>query len=455
MAAIKKIRVDRTFSTSNDTEDKGSVSVVQSARQLSTARNINGVAFDGTSNITVTANTTNALTIGTGLSGTSYNGSSAVTIALANTAVTAGSYGSSSAIPVITVDAQGRITAASTSAVSIPSGSISVTGGDLTLSGTTGTAITNATLATVNANVGAFGSSTAVPVITVNAKGLVTGVTTANISGSLTFTGDVTGSGSTGTSTALTLANSGVTAGTYTLATVTVDAKGRITSASNGSAAGGAVSSFNTRTGAVTLTSADVTTALNYTPLNSAGGTMSGELSIGTGTKVSFGSQTRQMIDLWSNVYGIGVQSNTLYYRSGSRFSWHRGGSHNDAENNPGGGTVAMTLDGSSNLTVTNGVYAAFYQTSSDIRLKSDITESPYGLSAVLELRPVKYIKGGRKEVGLIAQEVETIIPEMVHTNPDEEGMKSINYPQLVSVLIKAVQELKAEVDTLKAKLGE
>ena len=62
------------------------------------------------------------LTIGTGLSGTSYNGSTGVTIALANTAVTAGSYGSSSAIPVITIDAQGRITSASTSSVSSYSG---------------------------------------------------------------------------------------------------------------------------------------------------------------------------------------------------------------------------------------------------------------------------------------------------------------------------------------------
>jgi len=58
------------------------------ATKLATARNINGVAFDGSAAITVKASTTNALTIGTGLSGSSFDGSGAVTIAIDSTVAT-------------------------------------------------------------------------------------------------------------------------------------------------------------------------------------------------------------------------------------------------------------------------------------------------------------------------------------------------------------------------------
>ena len=105
------------------------------------------------------------------------------------------------------------------------SGNQSITvSGDATGSGTTSIALT---LANTAVTPGVYGSTTLVPVVTVDSKGRITSVTTAAISGSLTFTGDVTGSGTTGTSTAMTLAASGVTAGTYTK--VTVDSKGRVT----------------------------------------------------------------------------------------------------------------------------------------------------------------------------------------------------------------------------------
>ena len=84
----------------------------------------NGVTVNLGSSGTITANTTATLTIGTGLSGGSYNGGSNVTIALANTAVSAGDYGNASTVGSFTVDAQGRLTAASNTAISIAASQI-------------------------------------------------------------------------------------------------------------------------------------------------------------------------------------------------------------------------------------------------------------------------------------------------------------------------------------------
>jgi hypothetical protein len=180
--------------------------------------------------------------------------------------------------------------------------------GDATAAGATSLSLV---LATVNANVGTWNN------VTVNAKGLVTAgsnvayltsitsgqVTTAlgfipynatNPSGfisanqTITASGDATGSGTTGL--ALTLASVG-TAGTYT--SVTTDAKGRVTAGTNPAK----VNTFNTRTGAVTLTSADVTTALTFTPYNATNPsgylTSSGAVtSAGAGTGISVSGAT-------------------------------------------------------------------------------------------------------------------------------------------------------------------
>ncbi len=58
-----------------------------------------------------------------------------------------------------------------------------------------------------------------------------------------------------------------------------------------------------------------------------------------------------------------------------------------------------------------------------------------------------------KKHIGLIAQELETVFPEVVST--DDKGYKSVDYPALVPVLIRAVQELNERVDALEKQNKE
>lgn len=78
--------------------------------------------------------------------------------------------------------------------------------------------------------------------------------------------------------------------------------------------------------------------------LQRAGGTMTGPLGIANSTVLNFGNQARQMMNLYNTDYGIGVQANTLYQRSASRFSWYAGGLHSDLENSGNGGVPLATM---------------------------------------------------------------------------------------------------------------
>ena len=94
----------------------------------------------------------------------------------------------------------------------------------------------------------------------------------------------------------------------------------------------------------------------------------------------------------------------------------------------------------------------------SDARLKSDIKTIEGGLEKVSQLRGVTYIrddnKNGGQQIGVIAQEVEEIIPQVVMTADDEMGTKSVDYGRITAVLIESIKELKAEIDELKEKLN-
>jgi chaperonin cofactor prefoldin len=59
------------------------------------------------------------------------------------------------------------------------------------------------------------------------------------------------------------------------------------------------------------------------------------------------------------------------------------------------------------------------------------------------------------RQVGLIAQEVETVLPELVTTDKDAEPTKGVNYIGLVPVTIKAIQEQQAQIENQQERIAE
>ncbi|MGB1241004.1 MAG: tail fiber domain-containing protein [Chitinophagales bacterium] len=91
---------------------------------------------------------------------------------------------------------------------------------------------------------------------------------------------------------------------------------------------------------------------------------------------------------------------------------------------------------------------------SSDRRLKTNITKLPYGLQTVLQLKPsIYHYKNnteGKQELGLIAQDLQETVPEVV---VEGEEFLSVDYTALVPVLIQAIQEQQAIIEAQKSTI--
>jgi hypothetical protein len=111
------------------------------------------------------------------------------------------------------------------------------------------------------------------------------------------------------------------------------------------------------------------------------------------------------------------------------------------------GGTVL-----SSTSVYTPLVSAAAFVYSSDKSLKTNIKPLQNSLEKIKQLQGVSFNwkESGRADIGLVAQDVEKVFPELVSTN--ENNLKSVEYGNLVGVLIEAVKEQQKQIDELKSK---
>jgi hypothetical protein len=362
---------------------------------------------------TYTCNTTGTITFGTtGItfaqvsSAQIYSAGTGLTLnnttfSLTNTTVTAATYGTDGAVPQIAVNAQGQITSASN--VSINASSISV--GTLANGRTTAASANGASTIVARDADGSFSAN----------------VVTA---GTGTFT-NVSGNGI-----ALTAINaSNVTSGTLA---VGQGGTGQTSLTSNNVVLGNGSSAVQL---VAPGTANNVLTSNGSTWISAAGGGGGVSSITGTANQIIASSSTGAIT--LSTPQAIGTSSSVQFGSFGV-------------------GTAASGTTGE--IRATNNI-TAFY---SDERLKTKISNIDNALNKVIQIETMVYhaneiavalgYDASIVEVGVTAQSVQKVQPEVVVPAPIDDKYLTVRYEKLIPLLIEAIKELKAEIDALKAR---
>jgi hypothetical protein len=161
------------------------------------------------------------------------------------------------------------------------------------------------------------------------------------------------------------------------------------------------------------------------------------------------------------NAADIGIIRNTVLTRGiacNPRVTWQDDGTNISYT---GGNVGIWSANPTNKLEVLGGnayigwnVTANGFLYSSDRNLKKDITPLEGSLEKIMKLNGYSYNwkSTGKADMGVIAQEVETVYPDLVHTNT--EGVKSVEYANLIAPLIEAVKTQQKEIESLKAEVA-
>ena len=291
-------------------------------------------------------------------------------------------------------------------------------------------------------------------------------------------------------------ANAGATlAGTCTAPTVTPGSDNSTKIATTAfvqsaiSAVSSGVTSFNSRSGAVTLSSGDVTGALGYTPYNAGGATVITAANIysyspkydGTYASGNWGINiTGNAATVTNGVYTNGTQTITgdktftgliqsSAFNLASSVSLYYSGSTITLANSSGYAQLASNGDlviSGNNAQKNTGTA---WINPSDARLKDNVQNYSKGLSELSQIQPKTWVfngKGGsvsgKTGLGVIADEIQSVLPNTVNTykaklNPSDSGdsdIKNFDATEITWLLVNSVKELKAIVDAQAAEIA-
>ena len=379
--------------------------------------------------------------------------SSNVTIAITSsnldaTGVTGTTYGggvssSNFQLPVVTVDTKGRITAASN--VTVTSTAIYTNTGQLTANAATG--VVQIGLATSGANPGNYGSGTTTPVITVDSLGRITSVSSVLITGGSAGTGSTTYNRTTATATAGQTLFSSIP---HTVGFLQVYVNGVLLTSNDYTA--------NASNSAVVLTTAassgDQFEAFAYTT------TLANNLSPGT-TGGSAGVILYQSAANTTSNTIVGTSGYLLTSAGSGQPTWTNPVSLNFSAANSqfysiGVGTAASAVAGE--IRATSTITAGY----SDDQLKTRLGNIENALDKVMTLNGFYYEPNQialdlgytvSRQVGVSAQEVQKVLPEVVVPAPIDDKYLTVQYEKMIPLLIEAIKELKSEVEVLKGQI--
>jgi hypothetical protein len=177
---------------------------------------------------------------------------------------------------------------------------------------------------------------------------------------------------------------------------------------------------------------------------------------------LSFDERGGQLINLWRQEYGIGIQDSTIYFRSGAHFAWHRGGTHSAGGIDPGGGQRVMRITGNDFVVEVANAWkpgGGSWASLSDKNLKKGIKTFGGALDKITQLRGVNFewkepsIMANQVGVqtGFVAQEVEKVFPEWIVI--DSNGNKGISFKGFEALVVESLKELRAEIQKIKSHL--